>query len=142
MAHDAWNALIANGLPTEPVMLPPELAAEWIATIVANHKAGAKTRLPYSGAKIHYTKLTPSTTPGGLSMEWNTFVRELGRLLAEGNEGRHVLIKGDQVIGLWDTFDEACAEGRRRFPGQDIAVQPVSEWQPLVKLGHRGTWAV
>lgn len=87
---------------------------------------------------IHYTKLGPSRPDSPLATEWEAFRHELPRLLAEGHEGRYVLIKGDRIIGLWDDQREAVAEGRRLFPQQHIAVQLVAEWQPLiVHAGHR-----
>jgi hypothetical protein len=87
---------------------------------------------------IHYTKLTPSNPDSPLATEWEVFRRELPRLLAEGHEGKHVLIKDDRIIGLWADKHVAIAEGRRLFPGQPIAVQLVAEWQPLiVRAGHR-----
>jgi hypothetical protein len=86
--------------------------------------------------RIHYTQVPAGAAGSPLQAEWETFRRELPRLLAEGHEGRHVLIKRDQIVGLWDTFEEAYAEGLRRFPGEPMAVQFVSEWQPLHRTGY------
>ncbi|MBL8796630.1 MAG: hypothetical protein JNM56_22200 [Planctomycetia bacterium] len=61
-----------------------------------------------------------------IKAEIRTYLRELPRLLAEGQEGRFVLIKGDQVISVWDTFDDACQAGRERYPlGVAFLAQPV-----------------
>lgn len=87
---------------------------------------------------IHYTKLGPPRPDSELATEWELFRRELPRLLAEGHEGKYVLIKGDEIVGLYDTSDAGIAAGRRLFPNQHIAVQLVAEWQPLiVRAGHR-----
>jgi hypothetical protein len=64
---------------------------------------------------IHYTELPLSRSGEPLEVEWNTYVREVGRLLGEGKEGKWVLIKGDQIIGLFDTDQEASGEGYRKF---------------------------
>jgi hypothetical protein len=64
---------------------------------------------------IHYTHLPPSSPGSPLHEEWEFYRREVGRLLAEGHEGRHVLIKGSEIIGIYDTRDEALAEGSRRY---------------------------
>jgi hypothetical protein len=54
--------------------------------------------------------------PGSvLEQEWNTFRRERPRLLAEGHEGRWVLVKEDAIIGIWDTLEEARRVGYERF---------------------------
>jgi len=50
-----------------------------------------------------------------LRTEIRTYLRELPRLLAEGHEGKHALIKGDQVLSLWDTFDDAYQAGCQGF---------------------------
>jgi hypothetical protein len=58
--------------------------------------------------------------------EIRTYFRELSRLLQEGHEGRAVLIKGDQVIGIWDTPGDAYQAGRERFGlDQAFLAQPI-----------------
>lgn len=87
---------------------------------------------------IHYTKLGASRPDSELAAEWELFRRELPRLLAEGQEGKYVLIKGEEIIGLWDDERVAYREAVRRFPRQPFALQLVAEWQPLiVRAGHR-----
>ena len=55
-----------------------------------------------------------------------TYRRELPRLLNEGQEGRCALIKGDQVLSIWDTFDDAYQAGRERFGFDDpFLAQPI-----------------
>lgn len=61
-----------------------------------------------------------------LRHEIRTYRRELPRLLAEGHEGRYALIKGDQLLSVWDTFDDACQAGRERFEfGEQFMAQPI-----------------
>jgi hypothetical protein len=87
---------------------------------------------------IHYTKLGPARPDSELATEIEVFRRELPRLLAEGHEGKYVLIKGGEVIGLWDDKTVAYREAIRRFPRQPFALQLVAEWQPLIaRAGHQ-----
>jgi hypothetical protein len=65
--------------------------------------------------------------------EAQTFRRELPRLLAERHAGKWALVKGDEIIGLFETFDEGYRVGRGRFLLQPFIVQPVSERQPLIR---------
>src|SRR5262245_60921326 len=44
---------------------------------------------------IPYTELPEDTSGGRGAREWNLYRREAGRLLAEGHEGRWVLIQGE-----------------------------------------------
>ena len=58
--------------------------------------------------------------------EIRTYFRELPRLLEEGHEGRAALIKGDAIIGLWDTPADAYQAGRERFGlDQAFLAQPI-----------------
>jgi hypothetical protein len=71
-----------------------------------------------------------------LALEWKTYKREIGRLLAEGNVGRHALIKGDKVVSVWDTHGDAYQAGRERF---GLGVFMVQEVQPVdrpVRIGY------
>ena len=59
-----------------------------------------------------------------LDREWETFQVNLPTLL-EKEEGRYVLIHGDQIAGVWDTQDEALEEGHRRFLLEPFMVQHI-----------------
>jgi hypothetical protein len=82
---------------------------------------------------IHYTEMPEPATNSPNYRECQTFRRELPRLLAEGNEGKWALIKGDEIAGLFDTLDAAHRAGHERFLLQRFIVQPVREWQPLLR---------
>jgi hypothetical protein len=81
----------------------------------------------------------PDLPPGDvLEQEWNTFRRERPRLLAEGNEGRWSLIKGDEIIGVWDTMREACRQGYRRYlMGKFLVQRLLYEQERPVRAGNR-----
>jgi hypothetical protein len=81
---------------------------------------------------IHYSEMAEPAANSPIYREAQTFRRELPRLLAEGHEGKWALIKGDEVIGLLETFDEGYRVGRERFLLQPFIVQPVRERQPLI----------
>lgn len=87
---------------------------------------------------IHYTEL-PASEPGTpLDVEWETYRREAGRLLAEGNEGRHVLIKGTEILGIWDSHEDALGEGYKRFLLQPFLVHQIQTRERLYRV--RGYW--
>lgn len=83
---------------------------------------------------IHYTELPPSQPGDTLAEEWETYRREVGRLLTEGNEGRFVLIKGGEIIGIWDTRKEAFAAADQRFPLQPYLVHQIQERERLLRM--------
>lgn len=83
---------------------------------------------------VHHTEL-PEAQPGQLlADEWNTYRREVGRWLAEGQENRHVLIKGGDVIGFFDAFDAAYEAGWQQFPGQPFFVHAIRAEEPPLRI--------
>jgi hypothetical protein len=83
---------------------------------------------------IHYTEL-PDVPPDDVYFdEWNTFRRELPRLLAEGNEGKFVLLKGKKIIGIYDTWEAGRSAGLEKYLLQGFLVQPIRTWEPLLRI--------
>src|SRR4051812_12063307 len=79
----------------------------------------------------------PATSPPKaqdlLATELATYQRELPRLLTEGAEGRWVLVQGDVVISVWDTFNDTIQAGYDRFGRTPFLVQQVSSEQRLAQ---------
>ena len=111
--------------------------------MAAHRVLHTKTTIPFRplGSVIHYSELAPATTDSTLAEEWETFRRELPELPAKGFAGKHVLIVGSEIVVIADTFVEAVAEGRRRFPDRPIAVQLIAEWQPMIRPSGGIRWA-
>lgn len=87
---------------------------------------------------IHYTELPPAVPGSPLTTEWEFYRREVGLLLSEGRAGKWVLIKGEQVLGLFDSRWDAREEGLRRFLRQPFLVHQVQERERLLRtrLSH------
>jgi hypothetical protein len=82
---------------------------------------------------IHYLD-QPEPRPGDLLFaEWTTYRREAGRLLKEGKEGLYLLIKGDEVVGMWPTHEDAMAEGYDRFGYQPFLVHRLREREQVLR---------
>jgi hypothetical protein len=96
-------------------------------------KGSHETPAPAAAPTVHFTELPEASADDPLRLEWNTYRREVRRLLAEGNEGRHVLIKREQIVGLWDTHDMAMIAGYERFLGQSFLVHQVQERERLLR---------
>ncbi|MDB5310798.1 MAG: hypothetical protein JWO38_5000 [Gemmataceae bacterium] len=61
-----------------------------------------------------------------LERELDTFRRELPKLLAvPGNQGRFVLIHGETVAGLYQSFDDGVAAGYDLFGLDSFMVKEV-----------------
>ncbi len=79
----------------------------------------------------------PDMIPGSqIETEWNFFRREWPRLLAEGHEGRWVLIKGEEIIGFFDTSDEAITAGYERFGVVPLLAQQILRYYRPIRAGN------
>ncbi|KKK98666.1 hypothetical protein LCGC14_2640490, partial [marine sediment metagenome] len=65
-----------------------------------------------------------------LTRELATYEREKARLLAEAR-GKFVLIKGDDVIGTYDTQTGAIDEGWRRYGDAPILLKQIVDIDPI-----------
>jgi hypothetical protein len=82
---------------------------------------------------IPYTELPEAEPDSPLYREWSYYRREVGRLLAEGHEGRFLLIKGEQVIGIWDTQEEAKAVALQKYLMQPCLIHQIRSREPLLR---------
>jgi hypothetical protein len=105
------------------------LHAEEVARVYRERAAFPPTENP----GIPHTELWEANPESPLFEEWNTYRREVGRLLCEGRQGQFVLIEGEQVIGLYAVEREALDHGYRLFPFQAFLVHQVQEREPLLR---------
>jgi hypothetical protein len=66
-----------------------------------------------------------------LEKEMATYRRELPKLTM--NTGKFVLIQGDQVAGIWETYQDALQEGYRLFALEPFFVKQI---QPVEFIHH------
>jgi hypothetical protein len=52
---------------------------------------------------VPYTDLPPLPPDTPFFTEWEALRRAMPRLLAEGHDGHYALIRGDEVIGAYET---------------------------------------
>jgi hypothetical protein len=112
----------------------PDLVEQLHRAIV---EQGARPVLPQEPPTIHYTELPDAKPDSPLYQEWNYYRREVGRLLAEGHEGRFILIKGEAVVGIWDTREEAKDVALEKFLMQPCLIQQVCTREPLLRMPTR-----
>jgi hypothetical protein len=84
-----------------------------------------------TSSTIHYSQLPPAEPGSPNDVEWETYRREVGRLLAEGREGQVVLIKKDRIVGFFNTLDDAYAAGLAQFLLDGFFIQEVREYEPI-----------
>jgi hypothetical protein len=89
---------------------------------------------PIERPTIHYTEL-PEAKPGDVFYkEWNTYRREVGRLLSEGHEGHFALIKDETIVGIYDNWEAARGAGFQQFRLEPFLVQRILTREPLLRL--------
>lgn len=78
----------------------------------------------------------PEPVPGSpIAMEWNYYRRVVERLLAEGHEGRWVLIKNEEIVGIWDTEVEANQARLEKFLLQPVLMKQILAREPVLRGG-------
>src|SRR5207247_2194922 len=85
--------LALSHLPGSALLVSPPFATVW--------RKGERAMITDHCRTIPYTELPPAQPGNPLATEWELFRREVGRLLAEGHEGKTVLIKDDNIIGIY-----------------------------------------
>lgn len=83
---------------------------------------------------IHYTQLAGSLPGEAFFDEWNTYCREVGRLLAEGQAGRFVLIKGNQILDVFASWDAARTAGLQRYLREPFFVHEIRMEEPHLRI--------
>src|SRR5262245_44339128 len=83
---------------------------------------------------IHYSELAPAVPGDVFFDEWNTYCREIGRLLSEGLQGRYVVIKGSEILGIYDTWKAARAAGLKRFLLEPFFVHEIRVEEPFLRV--------
>lgn len=72
-----------------------------------------------------------------LEQEWQTFLNELPRLLADpANRGKFALIHGAAVLGIFGSEDEALAAGYDRHGLDPFLVQEITDEKKPKYFSH------
>ena len=76
-------------------------------------------------------------TDGWLAQELETYYTHKAELLTEA-EGKYVLIKGEQIVGIYETNEEAFAEGLRRFRMTGYLARKIHQGEQMIYIGGGG----
>jgi hypothetical protein len=95
-----------------------------------------KMRLP-KPPMFDWSKFDPSMAHGAgaaeLAVHLVTYRDQLKELLRD--KGKYVLIKGDEVIGIYDEKNEALREAVARFQDQPVLVKRIAAKERIHTLG-------
>lgn len=132
----------------QPFLVSPRIAFEAVRLQQTGSSAGLHFQFPSQVqkrfarphpllllgiGKIHYTAFTEAPPDDPLFQEWRAYRRELPRLLKEGHERRFCLFKGDDLLGLFDTYEEARTVGMERFLLEPFLARPILEYDPVLR---------
>jgi len=99
-------------------------------------REGALPLPPSCPRTLHYSELPEAAPDNQLSEEWNFYRRIIGRLLAEGHEGKWLLIKKEEIVGIWDTEADANTVRLERFLMQPVLMKQILAQEPLLRIGY------
>ena len=100
----------------------------------AEHTKKIPARRPPSCERISYSELPKALADDPFVLEWNTYVKNIGHWLAEGREGKHVLLKGEEIVGMFDTWDAARQAGLDRFLLEPFLVHQIRAEEPNLRV--------
>ncbi len=92
-----------------------------------------RSTVPY--ATMYCTELPQDTSGGALGREWDFYIRRVAELVAAGHEGRWVLIQGENIVGLWDSAEEANRYRLETFPMQPVLMKQICVREPILRGG-------
>ena len=113
--------------------------ARRIEEIELFHLTNTLSRAPSPPAErptIHYSKVGRLDPRSRHFEEWTVYRREAGRLIAEGHEGKWVIVKGEEIRGFWDTWEDARSFALQRFSAEEVLVKQVLTYEPLLRVGY------
>ena len=95
----------------------------------------AETKSPHSSPDTSTAPPIQVTESGRVALEFfereiAAYLRELPRLLKEGQAWRHALVKGDELLGIWDSDGEAIEAGCDRFGLETFYVKRIDPRDP------------
>jgi hypothetical protein len=82
------------------------------------------------------TQLPEGPTDSPIATEWRFYRGIVSRLLAEGYEGKWLLIKNEEIVGIWDTEDQANAVRLERFARQPVLMKQILAREPVLRIGY------
>lgn len=85
---------------------------------------------------IPYTELAEAPADNPLATEWNFYRRIVGQLLVEGHEGKWLLVKKEEIVGIWDREADANAARLGRFLMQPVLMKQVLAREPVLRIGY------
>jgi len=93
-------------------------------------------KMPPASMSMHHSELRPHSEDHPLYEEWEVYRREVGRLIADGNEGKFCLISGGCVVGIYDREDVAQCTGYHILHPSRFLVHQIAEREPAYRMLH------
>jgi hypothetical protein len=106
---------------------------DWMVQIERERLGEVVPRPPSELQTIHHSELPEDSAGDPIARDWNFYRREVGRLLSEGHEGKRVLIKDEEIVGIWDTEGEARAVAVEHYLMMPVLIHRVLVHEPLLR---------
>ena len=120
----------------------PEDIADLYERLKRDAAEGNSTRplpAPKPLPTIHHTELKEDLSGGPLARPWNVYVREVGKLLAEGHGNKWVLIADEEVVGVFADRQDAMTLAYSTYRNHSPMVHQIREAEPVYRLSSRIT---
>ena len=110
-----------------------DIEREHLMRSLARHGQGVP---PFDRPTIHYSQMREMDARSPLAQEWNSYRRQAGRLLADGHEGKWGMIEGEEIIGIWETWESAEEYRLLHYPHRRVLVKQVLTREVVFRVGY------
>lgn len=87
---------------------------------------------------LHWSELSADTAGGEFAREWTCYLTHVAQLLADGQEGRWIIIEGERILGIWDTEEAAQRARQQQLAKRPVLLRQIREREPMVRGGGYG----
>lgn len=97
---------------------------------------------PPDPATVHYTELPMFPSDNMFFHEWQTYRREVGNLIADGLEGKWVVIKDSSIQGVFAGWKLGYLFGLERNKQQTFLLHQILADEPIHRLNEYLRWQI
>jgi hypothetical protein len=106
---------------------------DWLMQAERDRMVNETVRPSTPPESLHHSELPRDESGEDAARAWNCYLREAGRLIAEGHGGEWVLIKSEKIIGVWKTEQEARTIAAQRFLMEPVLIHQIREREPVLR---------
>lgn len=107
---------------------------DWLVASERDRLFAVSAPCPAQSDTIKYSELPKERAADDAARNWNYYLSEASRLLAEGHEGRWLIVHEGAIVGIWDTEDEARTVASVQFLMEPVLIHRIRDQEPVIPV--------